>query len=121
MTPLAKTAQIRAGLEAAEQDGRGLLRGDVAGQLEGNLARSRSVAAEGAADGIENGALGDPYDVFGKILVFSFGRIAGQGFAERRLTLSGLRHGRKGRRTRRQTGGGDLLQEMPALNGGHRD
>ena len=70
--------EIGARLDAAEQDCRALLCADVARELDRDLAWSRRVAAERAADRIENGALCDPYDVFREILVPQIGRIAGK-------------------------------------------
>jgi hypothetical protein len=102
MTPLAKTA-----------------RSDVARELDGNLARSRPVAAEGAANRIENATLGDPNDVFGNIFVFQLGCIAGKCLRQRRVILPRLCHCRNCRRTYRQAGRGYLSQEMTARDDGH--
>ena len=81
--------EIGAGLGAADQHGRGLLCRDLARELDRDLARTRIIAAIGAADGVEDGAFCQPHDVFGKVLVFEVGRIAGERLGEHLIARRG--------------------------------
>jgi hypothetical protein len=91
MTPSAKNGEVGARLDAADQDGRGLSGADVAGELDRDLAWSRIAAAIGAADRVEDGALGEPHHIIGEILIFQVRRIAGKPLRERRLAARGSR------------------------------
>ena len=90
--------EIGAGLGAADQHGRRLFCADVAGKLDRDPARTGAIAAEGAADGVENGAFDDAHDIVGDVLVFQTGSIAGERLGEHGLRCGFLFRQRRQRR-----------------------
>src|SRR5262245_48757124 len=113
--------QVRTCLDAAEQNRCALPDGDVARQLHRNFARSSGVTAKRATKSVDQRALGQPYDVFGDILVLEPHRIAGKILAQRRLiaasaqrTFSLLSECWKCRYAYRQASDCELPQETTA-------
>src|SRR5947207_12151709 len=70
--------EVVSSLEAVAEDGRALRRADIAGELEGDLARAGLIAADGTADGVDDGALDRAHDLRGEVLVAQLDRIVGQ-------------------------------------------
>src|SRR5262249_8346123 len=79
--------QFWARLDAAEQDCPRLLEVDSAGDLHRLVARSRRVTAERAADGIEDGTLGNPYHLLWEVLISEARRIAGKFLSQGNLLV----------------------------------
>src|SRR5262245_39900860 len=108
-----ENGQIGARPDTIEQDCRTLLCGNVPCQLDRNVARSRRVTAECAAERIEDRALGYPYDIFREVLILEARCIAGKPFVQGNLTGASsrrmpldrlLRYSRKCRCACRQAG-----------------
>jgi hypothetical protein len=74
--------EIGAGLDAADQDGRWLSGADVARKLGRDPAWACRVAAIGAADRVEEGALGEPHNIVGQVLVFQMACVTRERFGE---------------------------------------
>src|SRR5262249_13187876 len=79
-------------------------------------ARSRRVTTERAAEGIEDGTLGNPYDILWEVLISEAGRIAGKCLSQGNLlaianegTLRFLRYRHGERKRRREVRGTSLI------------
>src|SRR5262245_31501377 len=81
--------EIMTGLDAAAHDGRAGRRAHVAGELDGDLARRRLVAADRAADGVDDGALDSADHVPRQVLVAQLHRIVGERLRDRALIAGG--------------------------------